>query len=320
MKPKIFVTYPLADAAIQQLRNHFEVTLNTESRILPPEELKAQCKDKDGILCLLTDAIDKSLLDACPSLKAVSNYAVGYNNIDISTANDRKIPINYTPGVLTDPTADLTFALILATTRRVVEADAFLRAGKFTGWSPDLLLGFDINGKTLGIIGMGRIGLAVAKRAAAFNMSVIYSATRDKALPGYQFMGLEQLLQTADVISLHLPYNAKNHHLINAQRLSQMKKTAFLINTARGPIVDEAALAKALMQGQIAGAGLDVFEEEPKVHPDLLKLSQVVLLPHVGSATGDTRTRMALMAANNLIQSFFGQKTENVVNPQVFGA
>jgi glyoxylate reductase len=317
MKPNIFVTYPLADTAIQKLRTHFEVTINTNQRTLSSSELIKHCKDKDGILCLLTDAIDKSLLDACPSLKVISNYAVGYNNIDMSAANDRKIPVYYTPGVLTETTADLTLALILATTRRVVEADAFLRAGKFKGWSPDLLLGFDINGKTLGIIGMGRIGLAVAKRAAAFNMSVIYSGTRDKGLPDYQYTSLDQVLKTADVISLHLPYNADNHHLINAQRLSQMKKTAFLINTARGPIVDEAALAKALIQGQIAGAGLDVFEEEPTVHPDLLKLPQVVLLPHIGSATGDTRTNMALMAADNLIQFFFGEKTNNLVNPQV---
>jgi len=320
MKLKIFVTYPLAEAAIQKLQSHFEVTINAESRALSPAELIQQCKDKDGVLCLLTDTIDKSFITACPSLKVISNYAVGYNNIDISAANDRKIPVYYTPGVLTDTTADLTLALILAATRRVVEADAFVRAGKFKGWSPDLLLGFDINGKTLGIIGMGRIGLAVAKRAEAFNMSVVYSATRDKGLPHYQYMGLEQILQTADIISLHLPYNADNHHLINAQRLSQMKKTAYLINTARGPIVDEAALASALIQGKIAGAGLDVFEEEPKVHPDLLKLSQVVLLPHIGSATVDTRKKMALMAADNLIQFADGQKTENVINPQALGA
>lgn len=316
MKPKIFVTYPLADAAIQKLRSYFEVTLNPEPRTLSSAELIQHTKNNDGILCLLTDTIDKSVIEACPSLKVISNYAVGYNNIDVDAANDRKIPVYYTPGVLTDTTADLTLALILATTRRVVEADAFLRAGKFKGWSPDLLLGFDINGKTLGIIGMGRIGLAVAKRATAFNMSVVYSANRDKSLPNYQYMNLDQVLQTADVISLHLPYNANNHHLINAQRLSQMKKTAFLINTARGPIVDEAALAQALIKGQIAGAGLDVYEEEPKVHPDLLNLPQVVLLPHIGSATHDTRTQMALMAAENLIQFFFGQQTENLVNPQ----
>lgn len=317
MKPKIFVTYPLADSAIQKLRAHFDVTINTAAHTLSPAELMQHCKDKDGILCLLTDGINKSLIETCPSLKVISNYAVGYNNIDISAANDRKIPVYYTPGVLTETTADLTLALILAATRRVVEADAFLRAGKFTGWSPDLFLGFDINGKTLGIVGMGRIGLAVAKRAVAFNMSVVYSATHDKNLPNYQYLSLDRLLQTADVISLHLPYNANNYHLINGQRLSQMKKTAYLINTARGPIVDEAALAKALIQGQIAGAGLDVFEEEPKIHPDLLELSQVVLLPHIGSATHDTRTRMALMAADNLIQFFFGTKTNNVVNPQV---
>jgi glyoxylate reductase len=317
MKPKIFVSYPLANIAIEKLQQHFDVTVNPEKRVLSSAELIQQCKDKEGILCLLTDTIDKALIDACPSLKAISNYAVGYNNIDINAVNNRKIPVYYTPGVLTEATADLTFALILATTRRVVEADAFLRAGKFTGWTPDLFLGFDINGKTLGIVGMGRIGLAVARRAKAFNMSVIYSANSDKTLPDYQYATLDEVLKTADVISLHLPYNEKNHHLIDAQRLSQMKKTAYLINTARGPIVDEAALAKALIQGQIAGAGLDVFEEEPTVQPDLLKLSQVVLLPHIGSATHDTRGQMALMAADNLIQFFFGSKTNNVINPEV---
>ena len=316
MKPKIFVTYPLADIAIQKLATHFDVEVNPEERALSSVELIQGCQNKDGVLCLLTDTVDKTVIEACPSLKAISNYAVGYNNIDIGAANDRKIPVYYTPGVLTETTADLTLALILATTRHIVEADAFVRAGKFTGWTPNLFLGFDINGKTLGIVGMGRIGLAVAKRAAAFNMSIVYSATSDKALPGYQYMPVDQLLETADIVSLHLPYNTTNHHLIDAQRLSKMKKTAFIINTARGPIIDEAALVKALMQKQIAGAGLDVFEKEPKIHPDLLGLSQVVLLPHIGSATDDTRTKMAMMAADNLIQFFFGQKTENLVNPQ----
>lgn len=317
MKPKIFVSYPLPEVVIEKLRDRFDLTVNTQARTLSSAELIEQCKNKDGILCLLTDTLNKTVIEACPSLKVISNYAVGYNNIDMATANTRKIPVYYTPGVLTEATADLTLALILATTRRVVEADAFLRAGKFKGWSPDLFLGFDINGKTLGIIGMGRIGLAVAKRALAFNMSVIYSATKDKMLPNYRYMSIDQVLQTADVISLHLPYSPDSHHLINASRLSLMKKTAFLINTARGPIVDETALAEALIQEKIAGAGLDVYEEEPKVHPDLLKLSQVVLLPHIGSATSETRTQMGLMAADNLIQFFFGQKTNNVVNPQV---
>ncbi|MEY3183032.1 MAG: hypothetical protein RLZ35_1017 [Pseudomonadota bacterium] len=316
MKPKIFVTYPLAETAIQKLRRYFEVDINPEKRTLTQEELINSCQNKDGVLCLLTDNMNKTVIESCPSLKVISNYAVGYNNIDIGMANDRKIPVYYTPGVLTDATADLTLALILATTRRVVESDAFIRSGQFTGWSPDLLLGFDINGKTLGIVGMGRIGLAVAKRATAFNMSVMYTARHDKALKPYEYVSLDTLLEKADIISLHLPYTQENHHLINAQRLSQMKKTAFLINTARGPIVEEAALANALIAGKLAGAGLDVFEEEPKVHPDLLKLSQVVLLPHIGSATEDTRTNMALMAAENLVQFFFGQKTEHLVNPQ----
>lgn len=316
MKPSIFVTYPLAKSAIQKLRTYFEVDMNAEPRTLTQEELIHKCQHKEGVLCLLTDVINKTVIEACPSLKVISNYAVGYNNIDINMANNRKIPVYYTPGVLTDATADLTLALILATTRRIVEADAFLRAGKFTGWSPDLLLGFEITGKTLGIVGMGRIGLAVAKRAKAFNMSVIYTARHDKALGEYEYVSLDTLLEKADIVSLHLPYTPENHHLINAQRLARMKKTAFLINTARGPIVDEAALVHALKKGDIAGAGLDVFEEEPKVHPDLLKLSQVVLLPHIGSATEDTRTNMALMAAENLIQFFFGQKTDNLVNPQ----
>jgi glyoxylate reductase len=309
MKPKIFVTYPLADSVIQKLKAHCDVSINSERRLLSPVELRQHCQGKDGVLCLLTDIFDKATIEACPSLKIISNNAVGINNIDLDAAKLRKIAVCNTPGVLTEATANLTLALILAVTRRVVEADAFVRAGHFTGWSPDLFLGIDLQGKTLGIVGLGRIGMAVAQRAAAFNMSIVYAANHDKALPDYQYLSLERLMECADIVSLHLPYNPSNHHLINAEQLSKMKKTAFLINTARGPIVEEAALAKALTAGQIAGAGLDVYEEEPAIHPDLLKLSQVVLLPHIGSATVETRSQMAVMAANNIIEFFFNQKT-----------
>jgi len=316
-KPQILVTYPLADVAIQKLKAYFDVSLNTEPRTLSQAELIERSIQQDGIVCLLTDNMNEAVISACPKLQAISNYAVGYNNIDLNLANERRIAVYYTPGVLTDATADLTLALILAVTRRIVEADAFLRAGKFKGWTPDLLLGTDIKNKILGIVGMGRIGSAVAARAEAFGMSVIYTATSDKHLPHQQFVSLPELLKTADIVSLHVPYSPESHHLINEKNITLMKKSAYLINTARGPIVDETALTNALMQGKIAGAGLDVFEEEPKVNPALLKLPQTVLLPHIGSATVETRTQMALLAAENIIQFFFGQKTDNLVNPQV---
>lgn len=319
MKPKIFVTRQLAEESIQKLKAYFEVSVNPEDKVLSRQELTDAIKDKDGVLCLLNDVMDARLIEAAPKLKVISNYAVGYNNIDLPAANKKKVAVYYTPGVLTDTTADLAWALILAATRRVVEADAFTRSHQFSGWDPKLFLGFDVHHKTLGIMGMGRIGLAVAKRAAGFNMKVLYTAQHDKELPDAQFVTLETLLQESDVISVHLPYNDSSHHVLNEAAFAKMKKTAVVINTARGPIIDEQALVRALKNKQIAGAGLDVYEKEPEISPELFTFPQVVLLPHIGSATLETRTQMAMVAVENLIQFFFGQKTENLVNPKVLG-
>jgi len=315
-KPKIFVTRHIGDAAIERLKTKFEVQINLESRNLSPKELIEQAKSVDGILCLLTDPISAELIQACPRLKVVSNYAVGYNNVDLNALNEKGIALYYTPGVLTETTADLTFGLILAVARRIVEADQFTRQGQFGGWAPDMLLGSDVYGKTLGILGLGRIGLAVAKRAQGFGMRIFYTARQDKGISEYTQASLEEILETADFVSIHVPYSEESHHLIDATALQRMKKTAFLINTARGAIVDEQALVEALLEKRIAGAGLDVYEHEPAISPELLKLNQVVLLPHIGSATLETRTQMGLMAADNLIRFFFGHKNENLVNLQ----
>jgi len=316
--PHIFVTRHIGDPALQKLQAHFDVQVNPNNRVLTKQEIIEGAKSAEGLLCLLTDPIDADVIKACPNLKVVSNYAVGYNNIDLDTLNEKGIALYYTPGVLTETTADLTFALILAVTRRIVEADQFTRQGKFTGWAPDMLLGSDVHGKTLGILGLGRIGLAVAKRGLGFGMRVLYTARQDKDLPDFHFSTLERLLKESDIISIHVPYSPESQHMIDEKAFGMMKKTAFLINTARGPIVDEHALVSALLSGRIAGAGLDVYEHEPTVSKELLGLHQVVLLPHIGSATLETRTAMGVMAAENLIRFFSGKKHENLVNPQIF--
>jgi glyoxylate reductase len=275
--------------------------------------------NQDGLLCTITDRIDTEVLDRAPALKVIANYGVGFEHIDVDAATQRGIPVTNTPGVLTETTADLAFALILASARRVVEGDRRVREGKFKYWAPLLFLGQDVSGKTLGIIGMGRIGQAVAKRAAGFNMEIIYHS-RTRLTPSQEqelkvsFAPLQTLIAEADFVTLHVPLLPQTRHLIGSRELQLMKPSAYLINTARGPIIDEAALVAALRQKQIRGAGLDVYESEPELSPGLADLENVVLLPHVGSATVETRTRMAMMAAENLLAGLKGGPPPNCLN------
>ena len=292
-------------------------TLNGCVRSLSSGELIAAVKDATAILCLLTDKIDRQLIDSAPHLKVISNYAVGYNNIDVDYASSKGIAVCNTPGVLTDSTADLAWALIMAACRRTVESDAYLRAGKFRGWEPLLLLGQDIHHKTLGIIGMGRIGQAVARRATGFDMKILYHESHplSEALPfAATPTSLDTLLREADIISIHTPLTPETRYLISSREFELMKPTAVLINTARGPIVDEAAMIRALQEKRIFAAGLDVYEHEPDIPVELLSLENAVLLPHIGSASIETRTNMGFLAAENAIAIIQGKPAPAQVN------
>lgn len=274
-----------------------------------------------GLLCLLTDKIDKEIIDSLPNLKIISNYAVGFDNIDVDYATKKGICVTNTPGVLTETSADLAWALILAARRLIVSADKFTREGKFKGWEPELFLGYDVYGKVLGIIGFGRIGQAVARRASGFNMKVIYySRSRDyeaeKKLNA-EYRDLDELLKESDIVSIHTPLNDQTYHMITYEKLKLMKPTATIVNTARGKVIKEEDLVKALKEGIIFSAGLDVFEFEPEIHPELLKMDNVVLLPHIGSASFETRTKMAEMAVTNLVNFLSGKKPLSIVNPEV---
>lgn len=342
MRPQVFVTRQLPAPAMNRLAEICDYQVGTERGVLARDALFVGVRDADGLICLLTDTIDREVISAGPRLRVIANVAVGYNNIDVAFAQQRGIYVTNTPDVLTEATANLTWALILAVTRRVVEADAFTRAGKFTGWDFDMLLGSGITGKTLGIVGYGRIGKAVARRATGFGMQVVYCGRDDIAFrddphhnsimlsrqgttsPLSQSARLEglaarrvsfnQLIETADIITLHVPLAAATRHLINAPVFARMKPSAFLINTARGPVVDEAALVEALRQRQIAGAGLDVYEREPEISEPLLAMNNVVLLPHIGSATVETRTAMAMLAVENTIDALSGLTPCSLVN------
>ena len=325
MSQKILVTGNLPAEVMDPLREKYEVEAHAEDRPMERQQLLSRIGDRDGLLCMITDAVDEELLGRAPRLKMIANMGVGYNHIDIAAATRRGIPVSNTPGVLTDATADLAFTLILAVARRVVEGDRRVREGKFKLWAPFLFLGREVSGKTLGIVGFGRIGRAVARRAAGFGMRVLYH-NRSRLTPAEErespaeYADLNTLLAQADFVSLHVPLSGETRHLIGAAELSRMKPTAYLINTARGPVVDEVALLAALQRGMIAGAGLDVYENEPALTPGLADLPNVVLLPHVGSATLETRTAMAAMAARNLIAGLDGQRPPNLVNPEVLPA
>ncbi|MDI3547968.1 MAG: glyoxylate reductase [Halanaerobiales bacterium] len=319
-RPKVYITRKLPQKALDMIAAECDMEVNPHDRVMTREELKEAIKGIDGLLCLLTDTIDAELLDLNPDLKVIANYAVGFNNIDIAACTERGIPVSNTPGVLTDTTADFAWTLLMATARRLVEADQFTRAGKYKGWGPMLLLGGDVFGKTLGIIGMGRIGQAVAKRAKGFEMKVLYydayrrTVEEEKEL-GIEYRDLENLLQEADFVTIHVPLMPETEHLIGEKELKLMKKTAYLINTARGPIVDERALVKALKNNEIAGAGLDVYEEEPELAPGLTELDNVILAPHIASASIETRTKMAVIAAKNLLAGLKGEEMPNLLNP-----
>jgi glyoxylate reductase len=305
--PGILVTRKLPSSVISRLQAAADVELHSGDGGLSPAELRARVADKDALVCLLTDTIDRSVIDAGSRLKIVANVAVGYNNIDIPYASSRGVIVTNTPDVLTESVADFTWALILAITRRLAEGERLLRRGEWKGWALDFMLGTDIRGKQLGLVGVGRIGRAVAARAPAFGMSVVYTEQREIDLPNARPLSLDQLLNTSDVVSLHVPLLPETRHLIDQRALTRMKRSAYLINTARGPVVDEAALAWALQHRLLAGAALDVYENEPAVHPDLLPLENVLLVPHMASGTTETRTAMADLAASNVLAVLDGR-------------
>lgn len=311
---RVVVTGRIPDAALDKLRASYEVDAWEGVESISRAELLHRVIGAEAIISLLTERIDAELLDAAgPQLKVVANVAVGYDNIDVPSCTKRGVIATNTPGVLTEATADIAFGLILMATRRLGEGERLIRAGQPWKWGMFFLLGSSLQGKSLGIVGMGGIGQATARRAKAFGMYIIYQSRSeiDPAISadlGARRVDLEELLAVSDVVSLHCPYGPNTHHLIGAEQLAVMKETAYLVNTARGPIVDEAALALALREGQIAGAGLDVFEQEPKIHPWLLELENVALIPHLGSATVETRTAMAILATDNTLAVLGGKQ------------
>jgi glyoxylate reductase len=319
----VLVTGNLPEHILALIRAEHAIEVNTTDRPLTREQLLPAVADKHGLLTMLTDRVDEELLDRAPDLTIVANCAVGYDNIDVAAATQRRIMVTNTPGVLTDSTADVAFALMLAVARRVVEGDRRVRQGKFKHFAPFHFLGQDISGKTLGIIGMGRIGQAVAKRAAGFDMRMIYisrhrlSAEAEAAI-GARYADFETVLRESDILSVHVPLTPQTRHLLGADQLRLMKPSAILINTARGPVIEETALVTALHEGWIGGAGLDVYENEPNLTPGLAECDNAVLLPHVGSATIETRTRMARLATENLLAGLRGAAPPNCLNRALF--
>ncbi|MFQ6672899.1 MAG: 2-hydroxyacid dehydrogenase [Candidatus Tectimicrobiota bacterium] len=321
-KPAVLVSYQLREEALAMARQGAELDVHTGPRPLPKHELIARLRDKDGLICLITDTVDAEVLQGAPRLRVVANVAVGFNNIDVPSATARRVVVTNTPDVLTETTADFAWALLMAVARRVVEADQYLRAGKWTQWDIGLLLGKDIHGATLGILGFGRIGRGMARRAHGFSMRALYhDAVRPDAATerelGATYVDKATLLRESDFVTVHTPLLPETHHLIDRAELKMMRPTAYLISAARGPIVNEAALVEALKEGWIAGAGLDVYEEEPKVHPGLLPLSNVVLAPHIASASHETRLRMMTLAVENCLAVLEGKTPPTAVNPAV---
>jgi glyoxylate reductase len=312
MSKSVLVANVLPAEALALIPKDIAVDYHDSLDALPRSELMARIRGKDGLICHILSTVDDELLAAVPTLKVVANVAVGYNNIDVAAARHRGVVVTNTPDVLTETTADFTWALLMAAARRVAEADRFVRSGQWDRWQWDLLWGADIHGKTLGVVGFGRIGRAVARRALGFNMRVLYQdavqadAAVERDLRASR-VDLEALLRESDFLSLHTPFLPETRHLINARTLRLMKRSAILVNAARGPVVEETALVRALQEGWIAGAGLDVFEEEPKVHPGLLALTNVVMAPHIGSASLDTRIAMATLAVRNCLAVLDGK-------------
>jgi len=321
MKPRILVTREVFDETLAFLAQHCEVESNQEDRAFEPDALARRLEDKDGVMCALTDRIDGMLLARCPKLKAVANIAVGYNNIDLASCTARGVMATNTPGVLDDSTADLAWALMLGAARRLTELERRVRAGEWTGWRLKQWLGVDVHHATLGILGMGRIGQAIARRAAGFEMKVLYH-NRSRIDPDIErrlnaeYVSRDELLRHSDFILLQVPYSPETHHLIGARELRLMKPGAILINSTRGGVVDDAALIAALRDGVIRAAGLDVFENEPRLNPEFLRLDNVVLMPHIGSSTEATRSAMAMTAARNLVAALTGGRPPNLLNPE----
>ncbi|MCX5724438.1 MAG: D-glycerate dehydrogenase [Nitrospirae bacterium] len=317
MPPTLYLSRLLPEPVMAIVRERFQLVQEPLDTLPSPAALREGLCQADAAIVTLGDRIDATTIHAATRLKILANYAVGYNNIDLAAAQARGLTVTNTPDVLTDATADLTWALLLATARRIVEGDALVRSGQWTGWSPTQLLGAEVSGKVLGIIGLGRIGQAVAQRALGFRMTVLYHQrqpiTAATSPQKWEYRSLHALLEESDIVTIHVPLTPATHHLIGARELSWMKPTAFLINTARGPIVDEGALVEALTKGTIAGAGLDVYEEEPALHQRLSPLPQVILLPHIGSATLQARVQMGLTCVTNIQAVLDGRPAPNQV-------
>jgi glyoxylate reductase len=321
-RPRIFVTRRIPEAGLTRLRAGFDVVVNPDDRPLTTEELHRGVADADAVIGLLTDRIDAAFFDAAPNLKGYANYAVGFDNIDVAEATRRGIPVSNTPDVLTMATAELAWALLFAVARRVVETDAVMRSGAWTGWGPLQFIGADVSGRTLGIVGAGRIGTAMARMSAGFGMRVLYtsSSSRNEELErdlGARRVDFDELLRESDFISIHTPLRPSTRHLFNAEAFRKMKNTAILINTGRGPVIKEDDLVAALHSGEIGGAGLDVYETEPRMAEGLKDCPNAVLLPHIGSATHSARDNMALLAAENIEAMLAGTRPPTILNPEV---
>ena len=325
MKPPVLVTKRIYPEAIQYLQEHAEVDYANSDDGLPAEEMLRRIRGKQAVVSQLTDKFTAAVIDQLDGVRVIANVAVGFDNIDVAAATRRKILVTNTPDVLTDTTADFAFALMMAAARRVVEGHRFVHSGKWTKWRIDLLVGQDVHHHTLGIFGMGRIGQAVARRGRGFDMRILYhdamraSEAVEREL-GAEFVTADQLLRESDFVSLHVPLLPETRHMMSADQFRIMKPTAILVNTSRGPVVDEAALAAALEEGVIAGAGIDVFENEPRVHPALLKLENVVLAPHIASASVDTRWKMSMMAVENAVAALEGRRPANLLNTDLWAA
>jgi glyoxylate reductase len=321
-QPKVYVTREIPKEGIDLLEKHCDVEVNREDRPLTREELLKNVRGRDGVVSLLTDRIDSEVYETAQGIRGFANYAVGFDNIDVGEATRRKIPVSNTPGVLTDATAEMAWALLFSVSRRVVESDRLIRSGNWKGWGPLQFIGGDVAGKTLGIVGAGRIGTAMALKSKGFAMKVIYSdeftnATIEEEL-GARRVPLSELLGESDFISIHVPLMAETRHLFNADIFKKMKRTAYLINTSRGPVVNEAELVEALKNRVIAGAGLDVYEFEPEIAAGLADLDNVVITPHTASATVSSRTNMALKAAENLLAMLKGERPPDCLNPEIY--
>jgi len=319
----VLVTKPVFPEMMEFLNSQVSIDANLEDRVLSKQELISRLQAKQGAVTLLTDIIDREVLESIPDVRMICNIAVGFNNVDIANASRLGILVTNTPGVLTETTADFAWTLLMSAARRIVEGDSFARSGQWKAWGLQMLLGNDVFGKTLGIVGFGRIGQAVARRAMGFSMKIQYydslPVPPESVPPGVREVSLETLLSTSDFVSLHVPLLPETTHLLNDKTFALMKSNCVVVNTARGPVVDEKALARALKSGKIAAAGLDVFEREPEIEPELMKLQNIVLAPHMASASRETRLKMCMMAAENLVAGLRGERPPNLVNPEALG-